>query len=78
MYPTRAGLNILCPNPPNIIFAIMLEKKHPINNTHIGVLNGNIKDNNKPGIMEYDFNDASNGLYSNSLFFLFLEYKFLK
>ena len=23
MYPTRAGLNILCPNPPNIIFAII-------------------------------------------------------
>ena len=54
---------------------MMLATTHEINNTHIGVDSGRIKDNNIPGIIEYDLIDSMYGLKSKSVFSLFLFFK---
>ena len=47
--PTRAGLNIFFPNPPNNIFPIIDETSAPSITIVIGVFNGSISPKNSPG-----------------------------
>jgi len=46
--PTKAGLNILWPRPPNINFPMPIATILPSNGIHKGTVGGSIKANSKP------------------------------